>query len=80
QNLLAEQVPIRDMRTILEALAEHAPEQKDPAELTAVVRVALRRAITHHWFGDKEDIQVIGLDSGLERLLLQAMQSGGGLE
>ncbi|MBI6294415.1 flagellar biosynthesis protein FlhA [Proteus mirabilis] len=80
QNLLAEQVPIRDMRTILEALAEHAPEQKDPAELTAVVRVALRRAITQHWFGDKEEIQVIGLDAGLERLLLQAMQSGGGLE
>lgn len=80
QNLLSEQVPIRDMRTILEALAEHAPEQKDPAELTSVVRVALRRAITQHWFGDKDEIQVIGLDASLERLLLQAMQSDGGLE
>ncbi|EEG85818.1 FHIPEP family protein [Proteus penneri ATCC 35198] len=80
QNLLSEQVPIRDMRTILEALAEHAPEQKDPAELTAVVRVALRRAITQHWFGDQDEIQVIGLDASLERILVQAMQSGGGLE
>jgi flagellar biosynthesis protein FlhA len=39
QNLLAEKVPIRDMRTILETLAEHAPLQTDPYELTTVVRV-----------------------------------------
>ncbi|WP_348226179.1 FHIPEP family type III secretion protein, partial [Salmonella enterica] len=41
QNLLAEKVPISDMRTILETLADHAPLQSDPQELTAVVRVAL---------------------------------------
>ncbi|EPF7112220.1 FHIPEP family type III secretion protein, partial [Shigella flexneri] len=41
QNLLDEKVPIRDMRTILETLAEHAPIQSDPHELSAVVRVAL---------------------------------------
>lgn len=50
QNLLDEKVPIRDMRTILETLAEHAPIQSDPHELTAVVRVALGRAITQQWF------------------------------
>ena len=50
QNLLDEKVPIRDMRTILETLAEHAPLQSDPHELTAVVRVALGRAITQQWF------------------------------
>ncbi|SUX73197.1 flagellar biosynthesis protein FlhA [Citrobacter freundii] len=80
QNLLDEKVPIRDMRTILETLAEHAPLQNDPHELTAVVRVALGRAITQQWFPGNEEVQVIGLDTPLERLLLQALQGGGGLE
>jgi len=80
QNLLEEKVPIRDMRTILETLAEHAPLQSDPHELTAVVRVALGRAITQQWFPGTGEVQVIGLDTPLERLLLQALQGGGGLE
>lgn len=60
QNLLDEKVPIRDMRTILETLAEHAPIQSDPHELTAVVRVALGRAITQQWFPGKDEVHVIG--------------------
>ncbi|WP_034915463.1 flagellar biosynthesis protein FlhA [Erwinia sp. 9145] len=80
QNLLAERVSIRDMRTIIETLAEHAPVQTDPHELTSVVRVALGRAITQQWFPGNGEVQVIGLDSTLERLLLQALQGGGGLE
>lgn len=80
QNLLAERVSIRDMRTIVETLAEHAPAQSDPYELTTVVRVALGRAITQQWFPGNGEIQVIGLDTQLERLLLQALQGGGGLE
>ena len=80
QNLLDEKVTIRDMRTILETLAEHAPIQSDPHELTAVVRVALGRAITQQWFPGKDEVHVIGLDTPLERLLLQALQGGGGLE
>lgn len=80
QSLLAEKVPIRDMRTVLETLAEHAPIQNDPGELTTVVRVALGRAITQQWFPGNDEVQVIGLDAGLERLLLQALQGGGGLE
>lgn len=80
QGLLAEKVPIRDMRTILETLAEHAPLQSDASELTAVVRVALGRAITQRWFPGNEEVQVIGLDSSLEYLLLQALQGGTGLE
>ncbi len=78
QNLLDEKVPIRDMRTILETLAEHAPIQSDPHELTAVVRVALGRAITQQWFPGKDEVHVIGLDTPLERLLLQALQGVGG--
>ncbi|WJV60957.1 flagellar biosynthesis protein FlhA [Pectobacteriaceae bacterium CE70] len=80
QNLLAERVSIRDMCTILEVLSEHAPVQKDPNELTVVVRVALGRSITQQWFPGKDEIQVIGLDSSLERVLQQALQNGGGLE
>lgn len=80
QNLLAERVSIRDMRTIIETLAEHAPVQHDPNELTSVVRVALGRAITQQWFPGSDEVQVIGLDTSLERLLLQALQGGGGLE
>ncbi|URQ59437.1 flagellar biosynthesis protein FlhA [Pantoea alhagi] len=80
QNLLAERVSIRDMRTIIETLAEHAPVQNDPYELTTVVRVALGRAITQQWFPGNGEVQVIGLDATLERLLLQALQGGGGLE
>ena len=80
QNLLTERVSIRDMRTIIETLAEHAPVQNDPQELTSVVRVALGRAITQQWFPGNGEVQVIGLDATLERLLLQALQGGGGLE
>lgn len=80
QNLLSERVSIRDMRTIVETLAEYAPNQPDPNELTSVVRVALGRAITQQWFPGNGEVQVIGLDTSLERLLLQALQSGGGLE
>ncbi|WP_342753683.1 flagellar biosynthesis protein FlhA [Pantoea sp. MBD-2R] len=80
QNLLAEKVSIRDMRTIIETLAEHATVQTDPHELTSVVRVALGRAITQQWYPGNGEVQVIGLDTTLERLLLQALQGGGGLE
>ncbi|PIJ50934.1 flagellar biosynthesis protein FlhA [Erwinia sp. OLTSP20] len=80
QNLLSERVAIRDMRTVIETLAEHAPVQNDAQELTSVVRVALGRAITQQWFPGTGEVQVLGLDTALERLLLQAMQGGGGLE
>lgn len=83
QNLLLEDVMIRDMRTIIETLAEMVgenSEQKDTDYLTSQVRIALGRAITQQWFGSAEEIQVIGLDAGLEQILLQAAKNGGGLE
>jgi flagellar biosynthesis protein FlhA len=76
QNLLEEGVPIRDMRTILEALAEHTPKISDAHELTAVVRLALGRAISQQWFPGTGDMQVMGLDSNLERVLSQALSTG----
>ncbi|RAH39112.1 flagellar biosynthesis protein FlhA [Halomonas sp. SL1] len=80
QNLLEEDVSIRDMRTILDALAEHAPQQQDPGELTAAVRLALGRAITQQWFAGRETLNVLGLDGQLEQVLTQAMNGSGALE
>ena len=71
QNLLAERVPIRDMRTIIDTLAEFATAQSDADELTTRVRARLSRAITQQWFPGEEDIQLIGLDLSLEQLLIQ---------
>lgn len=80
QNLLAERVPIRDMRTIIDTLAEFATAQSDADELTTRVRARLSRAITQQWFPGEDDIQLIGLDLSLEQLLVQATQSGSAIE
>jgi flagellar biosynthesis protein FlhA len=77
QNLLEESVNIRDMRTIIEVLATNATRIQDAGELTALARVALGRAIVQQIFGSSNDLQVIALDPGLERLLSQALQGGG---
>ncbi|MBO9357351.1 flagellar biosynthesis protein FlhA [Bordetella petrii] len=88
QGLLAEEVPIRDMRSIIDTLAEHAPRlaaqgaagQADVPELIALARRALGRAITQQWFPGEGELQVIGLDVKLERVLNQALSTSGGLE
>ncbi|MBS0544378.1 MAG: FHIPEP family type III secretion protein, partial [Proteobacteria bacterium] len=77
QNLLEEGVNIRDMRSIIEVLAEHAPRTQDPAQLTARVREALGRAIVQALFPGSAEVQVMALEPGLERILMQAMTSGG---
>jgi flagellar biosynthesis protein FlhA len=77
QNLLAEGVHIRDMRTIIEALSEHAAVTQDPTELTALVRIALGRAIVQQLFPGTNELSVMTLDNRLERLLMQAMGGGG---
>ena len=84
QNLLEEQVQIRDMRSILETLAENAARTQDPDELTASVRVALGRAIIHETFGGAQELPVMALDPNLEHILMQALatrgDAGAGLE
>ncbi|EPJ5823597.1 flagellar biosynthesis protein FlhA [Pluralibacter gergoviae] len=80
QNLLAERISIRDMRTIIDTLAENIGTQSDPEALTALVRIRLGRAITQQWFPGSGDIEAIGLDLNLERLLIQATQSGSAIE
>jgi flagellar biosynthesis protein FlhA len=77
QKLLEEGVHIRDMRTIIEVLAEHAPRNEDAEALVAVVRVALGRAIIHQIFPGAAELQVIALEPGLEQVLLQATSAHG---
>ena len=77
QNLLEESVHIRDMRTIVEVLAAHAPRTQDVNELTALSRVALGRAIVQQLAPGKAELNVLALDPALERLLMQTVQGGG---
>ncbi|MDP2822973.1 MAG: flagellar biosynthesis protein FlhA [Sulfuritalea sp.] len=83
QNLLEEGVNIRDMRTIIETLADFAPRVQDPTELTSQVRIALGRAIVQQLYPAGNEMQVMALDPSLERILGQALQGGsdaGGIE
>ena len=75
QNLLDEGITVRDMRTIIETLAEHAHRIQDPLELTAQVRVALGRSIVQQLFPGNAEMQVLALEPNLERLLAQAVST-----
>jgi len=77
QNLLQEGVHIRDMRTIIEVLADNAPRTQDTEQLTTFVRTALGRAITQQLFPGTGELQVIALAPQLENILLQATQTPG---
>jgi flagellar biosynthesis protein FlhA len=82
QNLLNESIPIRDFKTIIESLAEYAPQTQDAGILTAQVRVALGRFIVQHINGLANELSVITLEPSLEQLLHQSMQmseDGGGI-
>ena len=78
QSMLEEGVHIRDMRTIIETLAEHAPRTQSVDELAALVRVALGRAIIQQIYPGANELQVITLDPGLENILMHATQTSGG--
>ncbi len=77
QNLLSEKVSIRDLRTILEALADYAPHVKDADMLTEYVRQALARQISSSIAGDSETIPIITLDHEVEQTIQSSLQSGG---
>ncbi|BAO44321.1 flagellar biosynthesis protein FlhA [Thiolapillus brandeum] len=74
QNLLWEGIPIRDMRTIAETLAEYGRDSQNADTLTAAVRRALSRQIFQKINGMKQEIKVITLDPNLEHILQQAVQ------
>ena len=76
QNPLEESVHIRDLKTIVESLAEHGAKIQDPGELTREVRVALAPAIVQGIFGPSADLSVAALDPALESLLMQSFGPG----
>jgi flagellar biosynthesis protein FlhA len=75
QLLLEEGVHIRDMRSIVECLAEHAGNATDPAELARRIRVHLAPAIVQQIYGPVKELDVIALEPELERLVTQALNS-----
>ncbi|MEM7206998.1 MAG: flagellar biosynthesis protein FlhA [Pseudomonadota bacterium] len=72
QNLLAEGVALRDMRTVAETIAEHASTTPDAINLTAKVRIALGRMIVQGIAGSSETLAVMTLAPSLEQLLQQS--------
>jgi len=74
QNLLRERVSVRDLRTVLETLADYAPRTKDPELLTEYARAALRRAISRQYQDADGKLPVIALDHRLEETLAGALQ------
>jgi flagellar biosynthesis protein FlhA len=75
QLLLEEGVHIRDMRSIVECLAEHAAVVTEPAELARRIRVHLAPAIVGQIYGPTKELDVMALDPELERLVTQALGS-----
>jgi len=78
QELLAEGVPIRNMRTIAETLAEHAARTQEPAALLAQVREALGTSIVQAIYGLRPELPVITLDPKLEQLLNDSLKTAQG--
>jgi flagellar biosynthesis protein FlhA len=75
QLLLEEGVHIRDMRSIVECLAEHAAAVTDPAELARRIRIHLAPAIVQQIYGPTRELDVMALEPDLERLVTQALMS-----
>ena len=78
QLLLDESVHIRDIRTIIESIAENAGTTTDPVELARRVRIALAPAIVQQIFGSTRELNVIAIEPALERLLVQALGNAAG--
>jgi len=74
QNLLIEGVPLRDMRTIAEAIMGVQPKTQDPMILTAAVRTSLSRLIIQTLADGVEEIPVLTLEPQLEKMLMQTVQ------
>ena len=78
QLLLDESVHIRDIRTIIECMAENATSTTDPIEIARQVRIALSPAIVQQIYGPTRELNVIAIDPSLERLLVQALGNANG--
>jgi flagellar biosynthesis protein FlhA len=78
QRLLRERVSIRDMVSILESLADHAPATKDLDTLVAKARESLGRAITQQYRDERGNLSVISVEPALEQELVQSVKPGEG--
>jgi len=78
QNLLTENVPVKDMRNIIDALTAHAKENHDPTHLTTLVRPKLGRLIVQPLVDDSGSLTVITLAPDLEKLLESSRGASGG--
>ena len=78
QNLLAEEVPIRDMRSIMEALSEESFRTQDPGQLTTLVRPRIGRMILQSLVSSREALSVMTLAPALEKLLHDAASQSAG--
>ncbi len=76
QDLLVDRVPVRNIRTIAETLAENAARSQDPAVLLAHVREALGSSIVQGIYGLRDELPVITLDPTLEQMLRDGLKSG----
>lgn len=72
-NLLREDVPIRDMETILETLSDYGNQIKDTDMLTEYVRQALKRTISHR-FSEAGQMKVISLDEKIETMIMSSVK------
>ena len=75
QLLLDEGVHIRDMRSVVESIAENAASVTDPAELARRIRIHIAPAIVQQIYGSVKELDVIALEPELERLVTQALNS-----
>jgi type III secretion protein V len=74
KNLVEEEIPIRNLRAILEAMIEAGQHEKDVNNLTEYARIALRRQITYRYAPDG-NLKVITLSPNLEEKLLQSIRA-----
>ncbi len=74
QNLLNEQISIRDLLTIFESLADHAAATRDTDLLTEYVRQTLKRAISNKYFSEPGTASVVTLDPKLEQEIMNSVK------
>lgn len=78
QGLLQEGVPIRDMRTVVEALTEASARSQDPEQLTALIRPKLGRLIVQSLTETRDTLSVLTLEPSLEQMIHNVVQQNGG--
>lgn len=74
QNLLSEEISIRDLVTIFETLADHAAVTRDTDVLTEYVRQSLKRAISNKYFPANETTSVVTLDPKTEQEIMNSVK------